>query len=70
MLRALDARARLGGECQAFDDFSDLLLELLDLLDVLVVDGGHEDQTCVVCKFLLAIRWRRWWVGLPSRRTI
>lgn len=37
VLVALDAGARLGGGGQALDDLSDLALELLHLLDVLVV---------------------------------
>ena len=45
VLPALDAGARLGGGCQALDDLSDLALELVHLVDILVVHRGDEDET-------------------------
>ena len=38
VLRRLYARPRLGGGSEFLDDLSDLLLEFLDLLHVLVID--------------------------------
>jgi hypothetical protein len=48
VLFALYARSRLGGRCKPLDDLAHLCLEVLHLLDILVVDGGYEDQTWTV----------------------
>jgi hypothetical protein len=44
---ALYARSRLGRGCESLDHLSDLLLELLHLLHILVIKGGDENQSYI-----------------------
>ena len=58
---AFYARSRFGGGCESFDDLSDLLLELLHLLHVLVVERGNEHESY--------ISLGEWWLSAAEKRS-
>ena len=69
MLVALYACPRLRRWSEPLDHLSNLLLELLHSLHVLVIEGGDEDQACnVVSEWVYFGGWLA--ANSPSRRTI
>ena len=61
---ALYARARFAGGREAFDDLAHLLLQLLHLLNVLVVDGGDENESWLCMSILSMVEAGVGWAWL------